>query len=451
MPPSASRFLAYLVLLLPPLVVSFYFLASFPPPPPRSLSHSRARQIYVEDWIEEGGYVDLPMGRTRYWLAGPVDGKKIALIHGLSIPAILWGPLVPPLVAAGYRVLLYDLYGRGYSHAPEGAAYDTQLYVTQLALLLQHLGWQRTRLGGVSMGGAIAAAFVASFPALVEREVILLACAGLVESSDLPRTAKVMSSPFIQTLTANPLIYAYLRRLASRASPAPPTKPTPRLRRTSTPPPRTSANSCACNLRTSRIQPRRVIVAARGPVTGMKWAFESAGWKEGGCWLFMAPQTIPSRRRTRTVSVRSSRAQVKTQHSHPPPRPNPSQTKNKNKKSKTQTETRSDRVQVALIPDAGHTLTWTHAREVGEVVCTFWAGAGDRWLFLLGLIVDFWGGGLVTEGPRAGSSREAGEDTHMYWAFIMLYWRFLVSLNGERGILGILGMQLQKFHFVDAH
>jgi hypothetical protein len=76
MPPSASRFLAYLVLLLPPLVVSFYFLASFPPPPAplpvpsypglaSLLPDSRARQIYVEDWIEEGGYVDLPMGRVR--------------------------------------------------------------------------------------------------------------------------------------------------------------------------------------------------------------------------------------------------------------------------------------------------------------------------------------------------------------------------------------------------
>ncbi|KAJ6556299.1 Alpha/Beta hydrolase protein [Mycena capillaripes] len=100
---------------------------------------------------------------TGWW-----DQREIILIHGLSVPALVWGPLVAPLVVTEHRVLVYDWYGPGYSAAPVAASYDAQLYVTQLALLLQHVGWTRTRLAGVSMGGAIAAAFVESFPMLAE-------------------------------------------------------------------------------------------------------------------------------------------------------------------------------------------------------------------------------------------------------------------------------------------
>ena len=43
-----------------------------------------------------------------------------------------------------------DLYGRGFSDAPS-MTYDSILYTTQLALLLQYLGWRRTNIVGVSM------------------------------------------------------------------------------------------------------------------------------------------------------------------------------------------------------------------------------------------------------------------------------------------------------------
>ena len=37
----------------------------------------RAHEIYPEDIHGEGLYVNLPYGRVRYWLLGPVDGKKV--------------------------------------------------------------------------------------------------------------------------------------------------------------------------------------------------------------------------------------------------------------------------------------------------------------------------------------------------------------------------------------
>ena len=54
---------------------------------------------------------------------------------------------------AGHYVLVFDLWGRGYSDAPP-AYYDESLYTNQLALLLQKVGWHSdVDVVGVSLGG----------------------------------------------------------------------------------------------------------------------------------------------------------------------------------------------------------------------------------------------------------------------------------------------------------
>jgi hypothetical protein len=60
----------------------------------------------------------------------------------------------------------------------------------------------RTLLTCLQQGGGIAAAFTTQFPYLVEEKVVLIACAGLIETSDISRTAKFMSLPLIQTLAS---------------------------------------------------------------------------------------------------------------------------------------------------------------------------------------------------------------------------------------------------------
>ncbi|KAJ7036169.1 alpha/beta-hydrolase [Mycena alexandri] len=217
--PSASGYLPYLPLLAPPILAAAYAFASRPPasnlnqiyatvdPGLASLPlDSPARVVYSEDWVEGGAYANLPMGRVRYWLVGPISGKKVVLIHGLSIPALVFQHLVPILVGAGYQVLLYDLYGRGYSDAPQNTPYDAHLYVMQLALLLQHVGWARTRLVGYSMGGAIAAAFVATFPGLVESELVLAASVGSRETSFAP-FYRIRNMPFVEGWTMRAVMF----------------------------------------------------------------------------------------------------------------------------------------------------------------------------------------------------------------------------------------------------
>ncbi len=83
-----------------------------------------------------GQFVNLEDGVTHYELTGPADGPLVVLVHGFSVPFYVWDPTVAGLTAAGFQVLRYDLYGRGYSDRPE-TDYDLDLFVRQLSQLTE--------------------------------------------------------------------------------------------------------------------------------------------------------------------------------------------------------------------------------------------------------------------------------------------------------------------------
>ena len=78
-----------------------------------------------------GDFIRLPDGMVHYELDGPPDGQAVVLVHGFSVPYYIWDPTFPALVAAGFRVLRYDLFGRGYSDRPD-LPYTMDLFVRQL-------------------------------------------------------------------------------------------------------------------------------------------------------------------------------------------------------------------------------------------------------------------------------------------------------------------------------
>ena len=85
-----------------------------------------------------GEYVQLSDGVTHYELTGPEDGPVVLLIHGGTIPHFAWDTQVPALVDAGFRVLRYTQFGRGYSDRPD-ATYEREFYQRQLRELLDAL------------------------------------------------------------------------------------------------------------------------------------------------------------------------------------------------------------------------------------------------------------------------------------------------------------------------
>ena len=116
-----------------------------------------------------GAYVKLPDGVTRYELIGPESGQVVVLVHGSTIPMYVWDAQVDDLVKAGFRVLRYDLYGKGYSDRPV-ADYSQEFYRKQLLNLLDALGIkQPVDLVGLSMGGGLAVDFTANYPDRVNK------------------------------------------------------------------------------------------------------------------------------------------------------------------------------------------------------------------------------------------------------------------------------------------
>ncbi len=88
--------------------------------------------------VAGGSFVRLSDGYTHYEVAGPEDAETVVLVHGTTVPLFLWDRNVEELASAGWRVVRYDLYGRGLSDRPD-ARYDLNLYVRQLEELLAHV------------------------------------------------------------------------------------------------------------------------------------------------------------------------------------------------------------------------------------------------------------------------------------------------------------------------
>ncbi|KAI8897338.1 Alpha/Beta hydrolase protein [Globomyces pollinis-pini] len=151
---------------------------------------------FKEDHWPEHGYVDLPYGKTHYYFIGPKNGKRLVFVHGISTPAPCLPRLFDILASKGYRILCYDLYGRGYSDSP-GTIYNNGLFIVQLANLLQYFDWKGATIIGYSLGGAVTAGFVSRYPEWVS-SVILVAPAGIMKK--MPFLATLLKIPFLGNL-----------------------------------------------------------------------------------------------------------------------------------------------------------------------------------------------------------------------------------------------------------
>jgi pimeloyl-ACP methyl ester carboxylesterase len=138
-----------------------------------------------------GTYVTLPDGVTHYELSGPKEGPVVVLIHGGTIPFYAWDAQMPALHEAGFRVLRYDHFGRGYSDRPR-VDYDRTLYQKQLGDLLAALDIDGTvNLVGVSFGGAIAATFAEAHPERMAKLVLIAPVVDYAEGKALFGLAKI--------------------------------------------------------------------------------------------------------------------------------------------------------------------------------------------------------------------------------------------------------------------
>ena len=119
------------------------------------------------------------------------------MLHGISTPCLSLGKLAHALVNLGCRVLLFDLFGRGYSDSPADLPLDSRLYSTEIliAITSSPIPWtpEGFSIVGYSLGGGIAVDFTVSFPSMV-KSLVLLAPAGLIRPSHFGWVSRFMYS-----------------------------------------------------------------------------------------------------------------------------------------------------------------------------------------------------------------------------------------------------------------
>ncbi|CAC9892118.1 unnamed protein product, partial [Aureobasidium pullulans] len=175
------------------------------------------RLPYAPDALDGARDVATPFGSIRVYEWGPEDGRKVLLVHGISTPCIALVGLAEELVTKGCRVMLFDLFGRGFSSTPDpnSQPQDIQLFTTQILLVLSSspISWtgEHSRFGliGYSLGGGIAASFTSYFPNLIE-SLILIAPAGLMRPDHIHWTSKFLYGGFLPGKLVEYLIWRRL-------------------------------------------------------------------------------------------------------------------------------------------------------------------------------------------------------------------------------------------------
>jgi len=112
-------------------------------------------------------FVPTSQGVMHVRVSGPEQGPVVLLVHGGAVGGQGFAAWRKPLVDAGFRVVVPDLLGYGYSERPD-VPYTREFYTRQLRELLDGLGVRApAHVVGASLGGAIATAFTAENPGRV--------------------------------------------------------------------------------------------------------------------------------------------------------------------------------------------------------------------------------------------------------------------------------------------
>ena len=166
---------------------------------------------YPPDFFPSPSDISTPHGRIRTYEWGPAAGRKVILIHGDTSPSPIFHNIAHGLVSKGCRVMLFDLWGRGYTDSPLGVKHGPALYAKQIdyAIKSSQLEWgDGFSLIGFSLGGGIAMHYAATHPELLE-SVVLLGPSGIVRRLPAEYTKWVFKFPFLDGT-------AYVRRAVAQ-------------------------------------------------------------------------------------------------------------------------------------------------------------------------------------------------------------------------------------------
>ena len=126
---------------------------------------------------------------------GDSEAKPIVLVHGHSEDLHTWNRLVKLLIE-NFRVIRFDLRRHGLTGPAPDNEYKVESYVSDLSMVINHIGIDNFVLVGHSMGGRISVKYTMTNPARVNG-LILMSASGAPrnENTTLPMALRLMRNP----------------------------------------------------------------------------------------------------------------------------------------------------------------------------------------------------------------------------------------------------------------
>jgi len=156
--------------------------------------------LIPENGPPEGRYVQAGPIRMHYLEFGNAGGPVVVFLHGSGPGNSAWANFhlnAQSFAEAGFRVLMPDMIGFGYSDKPlDLGDYTLQLFCDTLMAGLKEMGVERCHFVGNSLGGGVAIQIALDHPKFVTKLVLM--GPGCLEPQDaywgMPGIAKMMSA-----------------------------------------------------------------------------------------------------------------------------------------------------------------------------------------------------------------------------------------------------------------
>lgn len=151
-------------------------------------------------FADKSRFVEVDGVKIHYQEFGDANAPPVLMIHGYSASTFTWSNAAPKLANKGFRVLVVDLIGFGFSEKPFWYDYTIDGQARMISHLMYRLEIGQATIVGSSYGGAVAAVLALDYPEQVSKLVLVSAVSNDgIKNSPLTTLA---TTPFIGDVMA---------------------------------------------------------------------------------------------------------------------------------------------------------------------------------------------------------------------------------------------------------
>lgn len=170
---------------------------------------------HLPDYPFAPHFVDVHGARIHYVDEGARHARAVFLLHGQPTWSYLYRHMIPPLVAAGYRVIAPDLVGFGKSDKPrDPAAHTYAAHVRWMSGFVRALGVTDAAAFVQDWGGLIGLRVLAENPRWLSR--LVLANTALADPGPIGRALMPLGIKALTALSGRPTIDDVTRDISFR-------------------------------------------------------------------------------------------------------------------------------------------------------------------------------------------------------------------------------------------